>query len=124
VDNNYKIEEAIFYQFEGQVWRSNSRKLVETKFNYAMGWMSYYVALGYVQVEKAEEIFHKDDFYKEGGLGMVTYQYDPLVGKKRLFRQDKYYFFTSSDSMNNCIKEMEVTMKEGRICFDLVPRKK
>lgn len=109
VSHNYQIEEAVYNQFEGNIWKSDTRNLVDEKFNYAMSNISYLMLQGDIEVKKAIDVFGKDAFSESG----INVQYDPLTGRQMVYHQNDYYFFATNDSAKDKIHDYEVTIRRG-----------
>lgn len=112
--HNYQMEEAIYNQFDHKIWSSSSRNIVDKKFEFAMNEMTSLMLEGKVGIAKAIDIFGKDAFYKDKTLGMITYQDDPLSGRKKFFKQDDYYLHMLDDSSSGVIADTENTIKAIR----------
>jgi len=110
----YKVNEAISNHFSYTVWLSDTRNLVDKKFTYAFSNLSLLVATEKLEVRKAVDVFGQDAFSEWGSLGMITYQFDPLTGEKKLFSQDAYYFFKLDCSMDGKLTDFERTIRNHR----------
>jgi len=108
---SYQIEEAIYNQFDRSVWDSNSRNIVDQKFNYAMQSVTYMIATGKIEVRKAVDVFGINAF-----TNGRAWQYDPLIGSNRYYQQDDYYFFMIDGAiLNNEIANLEKAIKQGAL---------
>ncbi len=106
---NYQIEEAVFNHFDHDIWLSDSRDIVDSKFEYAMSSVTWWITQGKVEVKKAVDVFGENAFSDGGGnLGMITWREDPLTGRKKIFKKDEYYFFEiEGTDMHSIISDLE-----------------
>ena len=119
--SKYQAREAIFNQFDRSVWRSPDRDTVDAKFNAAMLHMAYYMERGKVVIRRAGDVFDSSVFWNCHILGMVTWQYDPLlapewsrlggynggyINPRRHFQHDRYYFFAACETAHGLISQM------------------
>jgi RHS repeat-associated protein len=107
-EHKHQIEEAIFNQFDSNIWLSATRDLVDAKFDYAVKNITNLIVSGRIEVRKAVDVFGKDAF-SDG----MTKQFDPLTGKYRYYYQNQYYFFAlDGNSSISYISHLEESIKK------------
>ncbi len=106
--DDYQVEEAIANQFAVSAWYSDTRDIVDEKFNYAKNNMILLMLNGEVEVKKAVEYFGSDEFEHDYSSISVV---DPLTGRENLYYKNDYYFFMIDESASDKIHELEKNMR-------------
>ena len=104
---SYQIEEAIYNQFDSSVWQSNSRRIVDRKFNNAFSWMTQHIASGELEVMRAVDHFGSRAFRDSNRIRAL----DPLTGRYRYYYRDYYYFFPLCVTMHGYLNSVEAALR-------------
>ena len=99
----WQMREAVYNQFNRQIWDSFSRDVVGFKFNYAMNWIDGAMRIGSVGVGRAIDHFGSDAF----GTSDRIWRYDPLTGSNRFFNRNNWYFFALDEHAHGTISRAE-----------------
>jgi len=102
----WQMKEAVYNQFNHRIWISDTRNIVDAKFNYAMNWMDGLLATGNVEVKKAVDYFGSRAFRNTDRI----WREDPLTGNNRYFYKDDWYFFATNDDAHGAISRAQDNM--------------
>ena len=103
ITKHYQIEEAVFNQFSREIWISDTRNIVDSKFSHAMNTMSLAMLEGKIEVRTAVSHFGSRAFMDRDRI----WRLDPLTGKNRFYNKNDFYFFMLDDSMAGSLTTLQ-----------------
>jgi len=103
-NNQWLIAETISNHFNSRLWISDTRNIVDSKFNYAMNAMTQALADGRIKIRNSTDVFGIGAF---SGFPVTTRQFDPLFNQNRTFRRDTYYFFLVCGTAHDLIRNIQ-----------------
>jgi len=102
-NQQWLIAQTVDNHFNGRLWVSDTRRIVENKFSYSMNEMTLALAQGRVEIRNSTDVFGAAAFTR----GRTDYQFDPLTGGNRAFHQDSYYFFKVCETSRYIIRDVQ-----------------
>jgi RHS repeat-associated protein len=103
----WQMREAVFNQFNRNIWVSSTRDTVDAKFKYAMNWMDGLLGTGNIEVRRAVDYFGSRAFRDNDRI----LRFDPLTGADRYFNQNDWYFFAINEEAHGAIGRAQDNMK-------------